>query len=331
MLNSNTKLKGNIILLITAIVWGISFISQTTSMEYIEPSTFNGIRNLLGAIVLLPFILFYDTKAKTQTNTTNKVLYKKTLLIGGIACGIVLCAAGTIQTYSMKEISGGKAAFITALYIIFVPILSVFFKKKLPLKIIPTLIVGIIGFYFLCMTNGDFSVGKYELYALACSVLFSIHIMLVDYFSPKVEGIKLACLQFFVCAAINITIMFIFEKPEISEILKCWFPIFYSGAFSCGVAYTLQIIGQKYTDPTSATLLMSLESVFAVIFCWILPPYVPEDIMSLREIFGCLLIFAAITYIQLPDVKNKTSGFTPTIPKRETLEEEQGRCKKGAL
>lgn len=305
MLNQNTKLKGNIILLITAVVWGISFISQTTSMEYIEPSTFNGIRNLIGSIVLLPFIFFSDMKDKKKPIEERKKFSGKTLMVAGIACGTVLCLAGTLQTYSMKEISGGKAAFITALYIVFVPILSVFLKKRPPLKIIPTLVIAIIGFYFLCMTKNDFSVGYYELVALACSLLFSVHIMLVDHFSPKVEGIKLACLQFFVCAVINMTVMFLFEKPDINEIMKCWFAIFYAGAFSCGVAYTLQIVGQKYTDPTSATLLMSLESVFAVIFCWLLPPYVPEDVMNMREIFGCILIFIAIIFIQLPQRKMK--------------------------
>lgn len=305
MLNQNTKMKGNLILFITAVIWGISFISQTTSMDYIEPSTFNGIRNLLGSIVLLPFILFQKIRHKTKEDNVKNKYNKKTLLIAGICCGVVLCLAGTLQTYSMKEISGGKAAFITALYIIFVPILSVFLKKRPPLKIIPTLIIAIIGFYFLCMTSSDLTVGFYELVALMCSLLFSVHIMLVDYFSPKVEGIKLACLQFFVCAVINITYMFLFENPNIKEIMKCWFAIFYSGAFSCGIAYTLQIVGQKYTDPTSATLIMSLESVFAVIFCWILPPYVPEDIMSAREILGCILIFMAIIFIQLPQRQKK--------------------------
>lgn len=303
MLGQNSKLKGNLILFITAIVWGISFISQTTSMDYIEPSTFNGIRNLLGSVVLLPFIFFSNAKRKKNPTNEQKKYDKKTLITAGICCGIVLCLAGTLQTYSMKEISGGKAAFITAIYIIFVPILSIFLRKRPPLKIIPTLILAIIGFYFLCMTKDDLTVGVYELVALACSLLFSVHIMLVDHFSPKVEGIKLACLQFFVCAVINMTYMFMFEKPDINEIMKCWFAIFYSGAFSCGVAYTLQIVGQKYTDPTSATLIMSLESVFAVIFCWLLPPYVPEDVMTLREIIGCILIFIAIIFIQLPQRK----------------------------
>ncbi len=291
---NKTNLKGNLILLITAIVWGLSFLSQTTSMQYIEPNTFNGIRNLLGSVVLLPFIFFSDAKKKT-INEEKKPL--KTLIIGGILCGTVLCLAGTLQTLSMVEISGGKSAFITANYIIYVPILSVFLGKRLSLKIIPTIIVAITGFYFLCMTKDDFSIGYYELMAVICSVLFSFHIMLVDYFAPKTEGIKLASLQFFVCAVLNLTYMFLFENPDINEILKCWFPIFYAGAFSCGVAYTLQIVGQKYTDPTSATLIMSLEAVFAAIFCWILPPHTA---LSPREIFGCVLIFMATIYIQLP-------------------------------
>lgn len=296
------KLKGNLILLITAIVWGISFISQSTSMDYIGPSTFNGIRTMLGAVVLLPFIIFSDKKNKKEALPSDN-RSKKTLVIGGILCGIALCIASTIQTYSMIGISGGKAAFLTANYIIFVPIISIFLKKRPPLKIVPTIFLSIVGFYFLCMTSSDLTVGIYDLLGLLCAIVFSIHIMLVDYFAPKVEGIKLAFLQFFVCGLINIILMFIFEKPDIDLILRCWLPIFYSGAFSCGVAYTLQIVGQKYTDPTSATLIMSLESVFAAIFSWLLPPYIPEDVMNAREIFGCLLIFAAIILIQLPPMK----------------------------
>lgn len=296
---NKTKLKGNLILLIAAIVWGLSFLSQTTSMQYIGPNTFNGIRNLLGAIVLLPFIIFSDAKKK-RIKEEKKPL--KPLIIGGILCGTALCFAGTLQTLSMVEISGGKSAFITANYIIYVPILSVFLGKRLSLKIIPTIIVAITGFYFLCMTKDDFSVGFYELMAVFCSILFSVQIMLVDFFVPKTEGIKLAAAQFFVCGVINVIFMFLFEKPVLSEIIKCWFPIFYAGAFSCGIAYTFQIVGQKYTDPTSASFIMSLESVFAAIFCWILPPHTA---LSPREIFGCILIFLAIIYIQIPERAKK--------------------------
>lgn len=300
----NSKLKGNLILLITAIVWGISFISQSTSMDHIKPSTFNGIRTMLGAIVLIPFVVSANLKNK-KNNIKQTNADKKVLIIGGILCGTALCIASTLQTYSMIGISGGKAAFLTANYIIFVPIISIFIGKRPPLKIIPVLIISMVGFYFLCMTKDDLSVGLYDAVALICAVIFSLHILLVDYFSPKVEGVKLACLQFFVCGLINIIIMLVFEKPNIDQIMKCWFPIFYAGVFSCGVAYTLQIVGQKYTDPTSATLIMSLESVFAAIFGWLLPPYIPEDIMNGREIFGCLLIFIAIILIQLPSRKKK--------------------------
>ncbi len=297
-----SKLKGNLILLITAIIWGISFISQSTSMDFIGPATFTGIRTTLGAIVLCPFILFSGYKNKKMRLNTNNYS-KKTLWFGGILCGLALCAASTIQTYSMVGISSGKAAFLTANYIIFVPIISIFLKKRPPLKIIPTIMLSMVGFYFLCMTSSDLTVGIFDFYALICAIIFSIHIMLIDYFAPKVEGIKLSCIQFFVCGILDIILMFLFEKPDIGLIIRCWLPIVYSGVFSCGIAYTLQIIGQKYTDPTSATLIMSLESVFAALFSWILPPYIAEDIMNGREIFGCLLIFAAIILIQLPPLK----------------------------
>lgn len=297
-----SKLKGNLILALTALIWGLSFISQTTSMDHIEPSTFNGIRMLIGSAVLLPFIFF--SNKKQDGGKENVKSDKKSLILGGVVCGVILCAASTLQTYSMVGISGGKAAFITATYIIFVPIISIFFKKRPSLRIIPAIIIAITGFYFLCIKNGEsLTLGYFETVALICAVLFSFHIIAVDFFSPRVEGIKLSCIQFFVCAVINIFCMFAFEHPDINEILKCWFPILFAGAFSCGLAYTLQIYGQKYTDPSSATFIMSLESVFAAIFCWLLPPYVPEDVMSLREILGCILIFGAITLIQLPERK----------------------------
>lgn len=300
------KFKGNLILLLTAVIWGSSFVSQTVSMDHIEPSTFNGIRMLIGAAVLLPFIIFSNVKEKEVKSKKDL----KTLLIGGIMCGVVLCVASTLQTLSMKEISGGKAAFITATYIIFVPIISIMLKKIPSLRTLPAILTAIVGFYFLCIKPGDsLALGYYETVALVCAVLFSVHIILVDYFSPKVDGIKLSCMQFFVCGTINIIIMFAFEKTDINEILRCWFPIVFAGAFSCGIAYTLQIYGQKYTDPSTATLLMSLESVFASIFCFILPPYVPEDIMSLREVFGCALIFIGILIVQMPSKSKKMRDF----------------------
>lgn len=304
----HSKLKGNLILMLTAVIWGLSFVSQTVSMDHIEPSTFNGIRMLIGAAVLLPFILLKKPNPETCAKTDAQIKQsRKDLILGGIVCGICLCAASTLQTFSMKGISGGKSAFITATYIIFVPIISILFKKFPQKRIIPAIIIAIIGFYFLCIKPGEsLRLGFYESIALVCAVLFSLHIICIDFFSPKVEGIKLSCMQFFVCGIINAFIMFVFEKPDINEILKCWFPIFFAGAFSCGVAYTLQIYGQKYTDPSSATLIMSLESAFAALFCWILPPYVPEDVMSAKEIFGCLLIFGAITLIQLPNRKKKS-------------------------
>ena len=292
----NQKLKGNIILLITALVWGISFVAQSSGMSYVGPNTFIGLRTLLGGIVLLPVIAVIDS-GKKKSGTYQKTDLKKLLLYGSI-CGLCLWIASTLQTYGLADgITTGESGFITALYIIFVAVFGVFAGRKPSVKIICGVLLAMVGMYFLCLFGNGFSFGRGQLITLICAIIFSIHILVIDKFSPQVDGVKLSCTQFFIAGALGCIMMFLLEKPEWSAIASCWLEIGYAGIMSCGVAYTLQIIGQKYADPTSASILMSLESVFSALAGWVLL----GQRLSLPQIAGCVLMFAAIILVQLPD------------------------------
>lgn len=300
----NQKLKGNLLLLLTAFIWGVSFISQSKGVETIPPIAFNGIRSLLGAAVLLPVIYFLD-KSKIK-NGENIQKFDKNLLIGGISCGILLCIATTLQTMGMVETSPGKAGFITALYMIIVPVLCLFTGKKLGFITILSVLLAVAGLYFMCIPPGALTFTKGDFLIFICAFVFAGHILVIDYFSPKVDGVKLSCMQFFVCGIINIVWMFFDKIPDMASVLDAWVAIGYAGILSCGVAYTLQIVGQKFTDPTSASILMSLESVFATLSTVVLIALgwdLTGGALTLREIFGCVLMFGAIMLIQLPDKK----------------------------
>ena len=290
-------LKGNLILLLTAVVWGISFVSQRVGMELIKPNTFNGIRTLLGALVLMPVILIRDKTGKSYPSD------KKRLLIGGIICGTLLCIASTLQTWGMVYTTSGKSGFITAMYMIIVPIIGLFIGKKIRPLTVLGIVGAVVGLYLLSLGGAELSLNKGDLITLMCAVVFAFHIMVIDRLSGEVDGVKLACLQFLVCGAINIILMLLFDHPDWNLVRSCTVPILYSGIMSCGVAYTLQIIGQRYTEPTPASIIMSLESVFAALAGWILL----HESLSPKEILGCVLMFAAIIVVQLPDNQPKSS------------------------
>ena len=307
----NQKLKGNLMLLLTAFIWGVSFIAQSKGVEEISPVAFNGIRSVLGGVVLLPVIFFLDAKKKKSNIPVQPI--DKNLIIGGIICGVFLCLASTIQTIGMKYTSPGKAGFITALYMVIVPIIGLFTGKKLRPVMIAAVLVAVCGMYLMCI-NSEVSINKGDVLIFICAFLFSGHILVIDHFSPKVDGVKLSCIQFFVCGILNLIWMFLFEAPQLKPILNCWVSIGYAGVFSCGVAYTLQVVGQKYTDPTSASILMSLESVFATLSTVILVALgwnLTGGQMSLKEIVGCVLMFVAILLVQLPE--KKTDSVTSSL------------------
>ncbi|MEE1224494.1 MAG: DMT family transporter [Clostridia bacterium] len=308
----NTKLKGNLLLLLTSVVWGISFIAQSKGVEEITPLAFNGIRCMLGSVVLLPVIAVLDAGKKKKGIAVFKP--NKTLIIGGIICGLLLCTASTLQTAGMVYTSPGKSGFITALYMVIVPIIGLFTGKRIRPVIAISVLIAVSGLYLMCI-DSELTINKGDILTLICAFIFAGHILAIDYFSPKVDGVKLACLQFFVSGLVNIICMLIFEEPQIAPILKCWASIGYSGIMSCGVAYTLQIVGQKYTDPTSASILMSLESVFATLTTVILIAcgwQLTGGALNMREITGCILMFVAIILVQLPE-KNKPQNISSSV------------------
>ena len=299
----NQKLKGNLLLLLAAFVWGISFIAQSKGVELVSPVAFIGVRTMLGALVLIPIILVVDGNKRKKGISVQG--WTKDLLVSGTICGVLLFAATILQTAGMIYTSPGKSGFITALYMVIVPFFSLFSGKK-PSKVVwLSVIIAVAGLYLMCI-DSSLSVNFGDVLTLICAFIFSLHIITIDKFSPKVDGVKLSFLQFFVCGALGLIYIFLFEEPQLKPILGCWLSIGYAGIFSCGVGYTLQIVGQKYTDPTSASILMSLESVFATLATVILVALgwnLTGGQLSLREILGCILMFGAIILVQLPEKK----------------------------
>lgn len=295
------KLKGNFLLLLTAFIWGTSFIAQSKGVEDIPPIAFNGIRSLLGGIVLLPVICFLDYTKRKKGERVQKI--DRTLIFGGIICGVLLCAATTLQTAGMVYTSPGKSGFITALYMVLIPIMGLFLGKKPKPILIISVITATVGLYLMCIDT-SLSINKGDVLTLICAFIFAIHILVIDKISPKTDGVKLSCLQFLVCGALNVVSMIFTEFPTIEPVLDCRMAIAYSGIMSCGLAYTLQIVGQKYTDPTSASILMSLESVFATLATVVLVACGWEltgGTLNGREITGCVMMFLAIILVQLPE------------------------------
>lgn len=295
------KLKGNLLLLLTAFIWGTSFIAQSKGVEDISPAAFNGMRSILGGLVLLPVIFFLDMKRLKNGEKPQKP--NRTLALGGIACGILLCAATTLQTAGMVYTSPGKSGFITALYMIFIPIIEWFFGKRTRPIVILSVIIATVGLYLMCI-DSSISINKGDVMTLISSLIFVGHILVIDRVSPLVDGVKLSCIQFLVCGFLNLTYIAAVGFPSIGQISACGVSIAYSGIMSCGVAYTLQIVGQRYTDPTSASILMSLESVFAALSTVILVACgcnLTGGTLNAKEILGCIAMFCAILLVQLPE------------------------------
>ena len=291
-MNSTLKnWKSPLLLLLTATIWGVAFVAQSVGMDYVEPFTFNGVRNLLGALVLLPVICGMSGERDVAEEKKDT----KTLWLGGVLCGLCLCVASSLQQIGIQYTTAGKAGFLTAMYIIMVPVFGLFLKKKCSPFVGISIVLATVGLYLLSIKEG-FNIGKGDIYVISCAVVFSIHILVIDYFAPKCNGVKLSCIQFLVCGVLCSVIALVVEEPTISGILAAWLPIAYAGVMSCGVAYTLQIIGQKGMNPTVASLILSLESVISVLAGWLLL----HQTLSAREIIGCAIMFAAIILAQLP-------------------------------
>lgn len=291
-----TKVRNSCLLFLTACIWGSSFVAQSVGMDYIGPYTFNCLRFLIGGLVLLPVIFFSRHRKKDQKDRSkDRTLQKKEILCGGIVCGVVLCIASTLQQIGIIYTTAGKAGFLTAMYIVLVPVLGLFLKRKAGLQLWISVGLALIGLYLLCM-KGAFSLNGGDVLLILCAVGFSVHIMVVDYFSPKLDGMILSCIQFLVAGLISGIGMLLSEQFDWHMILLAAKPILYSGVLSCGVGYTLQVIAQKGLNPTVASLLMSLESVVSVIAGFL----VLHEVLSGRELLGCVFMFAAVILAQIP-------------------------------
>lgn len=294
------KLIANLALFLTALIWGLSFVAQREGMEYIGPFTFNAIRSFLGGLSLIPVILWVKY-SKPDTRTERRKRYQHiNLARAGIGCGLALFTAMSIQQYCMQFVSAGKAGFITALYIIFVPIISVLQGKKLEKNIIISVFLAVVGLYLLCYKT-ETGLSIYDLYLLVGAFFYGVHILVVNYYSSRVHAAKACCLQFFVVGLLSLPLMLMFENPILSNIIACKVPIFYAGVLTCGVAYTLQIFGQKNTLPVIASLIFSLESVFAVLG----GALILGETMIPKEIAGCVFMITAVILANLsPEEKN---------------------------
>lgn len=279
----------SLLLFLAACIWGVAFVAQSVGMDYMGPCTFNGIRFLIGGTVLLPLVY---VRVKKKKNTPEELPPALTLK-GGICCGLAICAASLCQQIGIMETTVGKAGFITTLYIIIVPVFGLFLRKKVPGKVWIAAAVAAVGMYMLCI-NESFSVSRGDAFVFLCAIIFAVHILVIDYFSPKTDGVALSCIQFYTAGIICTVAAFAVETPTWGQFVSGIVPILYAGVMSCGVAYTLQIIGQKNVEPTVASLILSMESVVSVLAGWVI---LGQELSS-KELAGCVLVFAAVILVQ---------------------------------
>ena len=294
------KLSSNIALFLTALIWGLSFVAQRAGMDYLEPFTFNMVRSFLGGLSLIPVILWVKISHPDKRTERRKHFQHINLARAGIACGTALFLAMSIQQYCMQYVGAGKGGFITSLYIVFVPIISILLGEKLKKEIIISVFLALVGLYLLCF-KAQSGFDMYELLLLLSAFFYAVHIIVVDYYSNIVHPVKASCFQFFVLAILSGILVLIFETPSLDAILACKIPLIYAGVITCGVAYTLQIYGQKYTLPVIASLIFCLESVFAVIGGM----FILGETLSLKELLGCIFMISGAILSNLHTDKTK--------------------------
>ena len=302
---NKTQIRHSLILLLTAVIWGVAFVAQSVGMDYVGPFTFTCVRSFIGGLVLIPCIALLQRgsrRAGKEGDAPAEQKYSEKgknsrwmLLAGGVCCGLALCAASCFQQFGIQYTTVGKAGFITAFYIIIVPVISLFFGKKCGILVWVSVLLALGGLYFLCITE-SFRIGTGDILVFICAFLFAVHILVIDYFTRYVDGVKMSCIQFFVCGAVSGIAMLLFETPSLSAVLNAWQPVLYAGVLSSGAGYTLQIIGQKGMNPTVASLILSLESVVSVLAGLL----ILGQTLSGREVLGCVLMSAAIVLAQLP-------------------------------
>lgn len=293
------QLQGSLLLVLATLIWGSTFVAQSTGMNHIGPFTFLAFRNIMGAVFL--FLLSFITDRFIQDGKTAKERWlDPKLWKAALFCGTPLFVAAALQQMGIVSTDPGKSGFLTAMYIVFVPILGIFLKKK-PSKWIPvSVVLGVIGLYFLSCV-GVTSVSISDLLLIGCAIVYAIQILCVDLFGLELDSVRLNCLCCSITFVFATIATFLFETPTWEAVNSCWGALLYAGILSSGIAFTLQIVGQKHVEPSTASLLMSLESVFAVLSGWI----VLGDVLNVWESIGCVLIFIAIMLSQIPDKKKE--------------------------
>lgn len=291
------QLRGSLSLLLATVIWGFAFIAQSVGMDLIGPFTFQAVRCTLAVLFLIPFSFVTDIgKCSVQESLAkwkNPKLWK-----AGVLCGCALFVASSLQQIGLVYTDAGKAGFLTAMYIVLVPVLGLFLKRKPPKATVLSVILAVIGLYLLsCMGVTEVNIG--DICLIGCALAFAVQITCIDHFAPGLDGFRLNCIQSLTVAVISIPFVALTETVDIGNILSCWLPLLFAGVLSMGVAYSLQIVGQKDLEPTTASLIMSLESVFAALGGW----WLLNERMSVNELIGCGLVFAAVVISQLPERK----------------------------
>lgn len=292
--------KQNICALGAALIWGTAFVAQSVSADLIEPLTFNALRSVVAVLVLGGFLLARGFFRRRKGNCSSGKAGE--LWLGGLVCGLFLFAAANLQQWGIGGSGAGKSGFITALYIVIVPLLGMLFRKKVSLTVWIAVIIAVVGLYFLCVSEG-FSVATSDIALLLCALAFACQILAVDHFSKKVDPVSLSFAQFVVVSACSLVGALLFEGPSVEAVGACIWPILYVGVFSSGVAYTLQIFAQKGSDPTVISLLLSLEAFFSVVAGGVLL----AEVLTLREYAGCALMLCAVIVVHLPGQKRRVA------------------------
>lgn len=299
--NETRQLRGGAMLMLTALIWGTAFVAQSVGMDYLGPCAFTAVRNFIGCVALLPVIaLASRLRSGAQPEEAAPAPWKKALFGWGAACGLLLGGATLLQQAGMQTASAGKAGFLTALYIVIVPVLGIFLGRRPGLKVWMGVVLALVGAYLLSVKGGA-GIASGDLLVIASAVVFSLHILVIDSVPAGVDGVRLSCVQFLVAGVFALVLALFLESFTWRDILSAWVPLLYTGVVSSGVGYTLQILGQRTVNPTVASLILSLESVFAALAGWA----ILGQALSLRELFGCALVFVAVILAQLPSKKGR--------------------------
>lgn len=299
--NETKQLRGGAMLMLTALIWGTAFVAQSVGMDYLGPCAFTATRNFIGCVALLPVIaLASRLRSGAQPEEAAPAPGKKALFGWGAACGLLLGGATLLQQAGMQTASAGKAGFLTALYIVIVPVLGIFLGRRPGLKVWMGVVLALVGAYLLSVKGGA-GIASGDLLVIASAVVFSLHILVIDSVPAGMDGVRLSCVQFLVAGAFALVLALFLETFTWRDILSAWVPLLYTGVVSSGVGYTLQILGQRTVNPTVASLILSLESVFAALAGWA----ILGQALSLRELFGCALVFVAVILAQLPSKKGR--------------------------